>query len=235
MRVILEKDPYQLPGANRKSRDQLLSAGIDVFSSRDAFAFVHAKFAVTDRKDYVFSTGNYTKTTFAKNREFFVFGSDPGSAAFLRSVFVADFRGSPFVGPVPDRFYLAPVDARSKILSLVRNAKKSVTVFAPSVSDEEFVNALRTAASEGKKVRVCLLKDASDKDVSIFGPGVDVVRTRRAQLHAKTVLTDGKLLLIGSANFTENSLNRNRETGALFSGERLISNYENTLSDDCKW
>jgi phosphatidylserine/phosphatidylglycerophosphate/cardiolipin synthase-like enzyme len=73
VRVILEKDPYRLPGANRKARDQLLSAGIEVFSSKDAFAFVHAKYAVADGNSYVFSTGNYTKTTFAKNREFFIF------------------------------------------------------------------------------------------------------------------------------------------------------------------
>lgn len=96
VKVVLEKDPYRLPGANRKARDRLLSAGVDVFSSKDAFAFVHAKYAVADGANYVFSTGNYTKSTFAKNREFFVFGSDSGSAAFLRSVFLADFRGTPF-------------------------------------------------------------------------------------------------------------------------------------------
>lgn len=73
VKVILEKDPYKLPGANRKSRDRLLNAGIDVFSSRDAFAFVHAKYAVADGADYVFATGNFTKSTFEKNREFFVF------------------------------------------------------------------------------------------------------------------------------------------------------------------
>lgn len=73
VKVILEKDPYKLPGANRKSRDRLLNAGVDVFSSRDAFAFVHAKFAVADGADYVFATGNFTKSTFEKNREFFVF------------------------------------------------------------------------------------------------------------------------------------------------------------------
>ena len=73
VKVILEKDPYKLPGANRKSRDRLLNAGVDVFSSRDAFAFVHAKYAVADGTDYVFATGNFTKSTFEKNREFFVF------------------------------------------------------------------------------------------------------------------------------------------------------------------
>lgn len=73
VKVILEKDPYRLPGANRKSRDQLLNASVQVFSSKDAFNFVHAKYAVADGKKYVLATGNFTKSTFEKNREYFIF------------------------------------------------------------------------------------------------------------------------------------------------------------------
>lgn len=215
VKVILEKDPYKLPGANRKSRDQLLNAGVDVFSSRDAFNFVHAKYVVADGARYVFATGNFTKSTFQKNREYFVFGEDPVSAEFLHSVFVADFRGSPYVGKIPDRFYLAPVDARKKALAFVRSAKKTVSVLAPSVSDQEFVKALNDAARKGIDVRVCIMKDASLEDLARFSDGVSAVRSSRAQLHAKTVLVDNAALFVGSANFTENSLNRNRETGVV--------------------
>lgn len=235
VKVILEKDPYKLPGANRKSRDRLLNAGVDVFSSKDAFAFVHAKFAVADGARYVFATGNFTKSTFQKNREYFVFGDDPVSAEFLRGVFSADFNGSPYVGRIPDRFYLAPVDARKKAVAFVKSAKESISVLAPSVSDEEFVKALNDAAESGVKVRVCLIKDASVEDLAKFSSDVAAVRTSRAQLHAKTVLVDSAALFVGSANFTENSLDRNREIGAVFAAPGTIRNYENTLSRDCKW
>lgn len=235
VKVILEKDPYKLPGANRKSRDRLLNAGVDVFSSKDAFAFVHAKYAVADGVRYVFATGNFTKSTFQKNREYFVFGEDPVSAEFLRGVFVADFQGSPYVGNIPDRFYLAPVDARKKAISFVKSAKRSIFVLAPSVSDGEFVKALNDAAEAGVKVRVCLIKDASAEDFARFGEDVGATATSRAQLHAKTVLVDGVALFVGSANFTENSLDRNRETGAVLASPETIVNYENTLSRDCKW
>lgn len=178
VKVILEKDPYKLPGSNRKARDRLLSAGVDVFSSKDAFAFVHAKYAVADGANYVFSTGNYTKSTFSKNREFFVFGQDVESAAFLRSVFLADFRGTPFVSNVPERFYLAPLDARKKLLRFVEGARKTVTVLAPSVSDDEFVRALSERAASGQRVRVCLMGDAEEKDIARFGSGVAVTRSK---------------------------------------------------------
>ncbi|MFB0964707.1 MAG: phospholipase D-like domain-containing protein [Patescibacteria group bacterium] len=120
-------------------------------------------------------------------------------------------------------------------MEFVRSAKKSVTVLAPSVSDDEFVKALNDAAEAGLKVRVCVLKDASEADLARFSDKVSAVRTSRAQLHAKTVLVDASALLIGSANFTQNSLDRNRETGAVFATPRTLRNYENTVFQDCKW
>ncbi len=120
-------------------------------------------------------------------------------------------------------------------MEFVRSAKKSVTVLAPSISDDEFVKALNGRADEGLKVRVCILKDASPADLARFSDKVEAVRTSRAQLHAKTVLTDGSELLIGSANFTTNSLDRNRETGAVFASPETIRDYENTVFRDCKW
>ncbi len=131
--------------------------------------------------------------------------------------------------------YLAPLDARRKIAAFVRGSSRSVTVFAPSVSDDSFVATLNGLAKEGKTVRVCLLKDASPADLARFVPEVRAVRSSRAQLHLKTILSDRRALLVGSANFTENSMDRNREVGAVFFDETTIRNYENTLSRDCKW
>lgn len=236
VKAVLERDPYKLPGANRKSADRLRSAGAEVLAAqKDAFAFVHAKYAVVDGREYVFSTGNYAKTTFAKNREFFVFGKDPATASFLREVFLADFRGSPFSFPVPSRSYLAPSDARTKLLSFIGSARSSVTVFAPSLSDPELIRSLSEAVSMGKRVRICLARDSELPNVSASGGDLGLARTSGPPLHAKTVLVDGKALWIGSANFTTNSLDRNREVGAVFAGSGILRNYENTLRADCKW
>lgn len=150
-------------------------------------------------------------------------------------MFLADFRGSPFVETVPDRFYLAPTDARDKALSFVKSAKKSVFVFAPSVSDDEFVKTLNDAAERGLKVGVCLAKDARAEDFAKFSERVLVVATNRPQLHAKTVLTDRSALFVGSANFTRNSLDNNREVGVVLASSGTLRNYENTLLRDCKW
>lgn len=84
-------------------------------------------------------------------------------------------------------------------------------------------------------MRVCLIEDASAQDFARFADDVGVVATSRAQLHAKTVLVDRSALFVGSANFTQNSLDKNRETGVVLSDPETVRNYENTLSRDCKW
>lgn len=108
-------------------------------------------------------------------------------------------------------------------------------VFAPSVSDKEFVRALNDAAAKGLNVRVCLAKDASAEDLAAFSDDVLTTASIRAQLHAKTVLADRSALMVGSANFTQNSLDNNREVGAVFSSTGTLRDYENTLLRDCKW
>ncbi len=108
-------------------------------------------------------------------------------------------------------------------------------VFAPSVSDKEFVRALNDAAKKGLNVRVCLAKDASVEDLAAFSDDVLTTASVRAQLHAKTVLADRSALMVGSANFTQNSLDNNREVGAVFSSTGTLRDYENTLLRDCKW
>lgn len=143
VRGIVERNVFRIPNANRVARDRLLSAGADVKAPKDdPFAYFHAKYLVADGARYVVSTGNYAKTSFSKNREFFVFGEDPEMTAFLRGVFEADFSGIPYAARVPERAYLAPYDAREKLSHLLSDAQASIEVLAPSLSDSATMETL---------------------------------------------------------------------------------------------
>ncbi len=162
VRGIVERDVYGIPNANRKSRDRLLAAGADVRAPKDdPFAYFHAKYLVADGRSYSFSTANYAKTSFSKNREFFVFGNDPEMAGFLRSVFEADFAGIPYRGPVPNRAYLADSDAREKLRGFLSDATERLEILAPSLSDAETLRILREKIRGGIRVSVCL-REKSD-------------------------------------------------------------------------
>jgi cardiolipin synthase len=240
VRAILERDVYLIPNANRKTKDRLFAAEIPVVAAKDdPFAFTHAKYLVADRSKYVLSTGNYAKTSFSKNREFFIFGEDGETAAFLSAVFAADFHGLPFRGAVPDRLYLAPLDARAKILSFLSGATRSIRVLAPSLSDPEILSVLSKKSAEGVDVAVCVQSSSVSDTASPGGveisESIKITKSSGPTLHAKTILVDDSRLLVGSANFTKNSIDRNREVGFFRTGSGDIRTYETTLEADCKW
>lgn len=68
-----------------------------------------------------------------------------------------------------------------------------------------------------------------------LGPNARVTASSGPPLHAKGMLSDGKTLWVGSVNFTDNSLDRNREVGFVRTGTSDVRTYETTLRTDCKW
>ena len=115
VKVILEKEVLGIPNANRKSRDILASAGVEVISKADdGFSYVHAKILITD-ETYVISTGNYTKSSFSSNREWFLFGKDAPILAYIKKRFIADFYENPLTEPIPSSLYISPENSRNVI------------------------------------------------------------------------------------------------------------------------
>lgn len=77
MRVILEKSVYQNPRVNDSAWNVLKKAGAEVeWADEVRINFNHAKYLLID-DILVLGTGNFTPTTFSKNREFFVITQDP--------------------------------------------------------------------------------------------------------------------------------------------------------------
>ena len=53
-------------------------------------------------------------------------------------------------------------------------------------------------------------------------------------MHAKTLLRDSTELFFGSANFTANSLDNNREVSAFTEKQEVILRYKKIIESDCK-
>ena len=64
--------------------------------------------------------------------------------------------------------------------------------------------------------------------------GVVLLIGRGPQTHAKTILVDDVRLLFGSTNFTENSLDNNREVSMILSISESILRYKKIIASDCK-
>lgn len=93
VRVILEKNPYGSTNINRETRLFFEENNIPLHESdHTQFAFMHAKYAIID-DDWIIETANWTRASFATNREFFMIGDDELVIANLETLFEKDFSG----------------------------------------------------------------------------------------------------------------------------------------------
>ena len=118
------------------------------------------------------------------------------------------------VRPVVNRDYLPAV------LDLINAATNSIEFLQLEMHDDRAVQAieaaLAAAVQRGVKVRG-LLDDGVDFNAAsvarLLALGVDAkLDTPEKMLHSKLVVVDGKVVLLGSTNWTGNSMGNNNET-----------------------
>ena len=114
------------------------------------------------------------------------------------------------------RVLFSPKGGTSKELArLIKAAKVEIAVAAYAFSSKYLGQALSAALKRGVKVRVILDWDNARKaytiDEWLAAEGIDVrfVEIKRGSMHHKFMIIDGKLLITGSYNFTNESEFRN--------------------------
>ncbi|MBD3787005.1 MAG: hypothetical protein IE922_08535 [Sphingomonadales bacterium] len=125
-------------------------------------------------------------------------------------------------------------------LALIGAANHSLTITTPYfVPGEAIVSALRAAAIRGVTVRVILPRHNDSRFVALAArsyfptlteAGVEIHAHTPGLLHAKTLLADGRVALIGSANLDRRSFELNYENALLTEDPALAASLA-TLHD----
>jgi phosphatidylserine/phosphatidylglycerophosphate/cardiolipin synthase-like enzyme len=151
----------------------------------------------------------------------------------------------------------SPDSSQSGLVALLNSAQTSIDIeqmtFDSSWSNgnNPLIDALRSAAGRGVKIRVLLndesvfdhggkpgerknpptvsllntLPNATARIANLNAMGVDFI-------HNKGVLVDGKLTLISSINWDENSITRNREAAVVITSPEVFQHYESLFNSD---
>jgi len=123
----------------------------------------------------------------------------------------------------PDVAEFNPV--RLQYLYMINNAKKSVYLHTPYfIPDDSLQDALTLAAARGVDVKI-IIPDKPDhmfvywnniRNANyVMRKGVKVYMYNRGFVHSKTMVVDGEVCSVGSANFDDRSLVLNFETNAV--------------------
>ena len=142
----------------------------------------------------------------------------------------------------PDVADFNPV--RMEYLELIRNAKRSVYIHSPYfIPNDSLQDALSVAAANGVDVKV-IIPDKPDHmfvywcniscAYSVMGNGVRVFMYNDGFVHSKTMVVDGELCSVGSANFDDRSLVLNFETNAVILSKDIGKRMDDAFAEDLK-
>lgn len=97
---------------------------------------------------------------------------------------------------------------RKTYVQAILDAKESITCLIYSLTDEEIIAAFKKKADDGVEVLIISDPVATQNVQEKLGPKVTVVpRRQKGLMHNKLLAIDHKVSMIGSANFTRDSLN----------------------------
>ncbi len=223
--VMLEKSPVGGDTENWNIRYMLRHYGIRIKWANPAYFLTHAKFIVIDGKEAFVFTGNFTYSTFHKNREFGIGVFDPVIVKEIDSIFQDDWQRKPVTKVQSANIVLSPVDARAKIENLIKSAKSSLDIWQQEMEDSEINNLIESKIKQGVKVRVIIppLYRVSGNSDAVDLLGSDHIRSLPdLYVHAKVIIVDGKKAYIGSNNFSV-GLDQNREMGIITDNQTIIN------------
>lgn len=134
---------------------------------------------------------------------------------------------------IASQAYFSPGDScRNKIISLIKEAKKTIDICVFTISDNKITQVILDAHKRGIDITIISDNDkANDKGSDIHhlqNKGVNIIVDNSSyHMHHKFAIFDSKILLSGSFNWTRSATDVNEEN-ILVSGEPgLVSQFSN--------
>lgn len=245
VRVLLNGGYYnQKEQSNDSVYARLQQLHVPVRWTPTNFALTHQKTFIFDGTEAVIMTLNLQSKYYATGRDFAVVATNPNDVAAIQAVFDADWAPqNALTGiagqnpPAGDDLVWSP-GAEDELLYLINSATSSLKIYNEVMSDQDIIDALTAAAKRGVEVQVLMTYATNWKPAftKLVGEGVRV-RTYASSskvryIHTKMIMVDGTTAFVGSQNFSENSLNKNRELGIVLTAGPVIAGLAQVFDSD---
>lgn len=241
VRVILDQNLEK--SNNTAAYNYLSENGVDVEWADSTYAATHQKTITVDGAESLILTANLTTRYYSTSRDFGVFDTDANDVSAIETVFNADFADNSVTPGDGDDLVWSPTDSQTQLLNLINNATTSLNIENEEMGDSDIVSALESAAQRGVTVHVTMVNDdndyASEFD-ALTSAGVSVSTypdtSTGFYVHAKVIVADegtsAQQVFIGSENFSNASLNENRELGLIITDATILDSVNTTLNSD---
>jgi len=240
VRVVL--DVNREKSHNQAAYTLLSGKGVHVVWANTSYAATHQKTLTVDGATSAIMTGNLTSQYYATSRDFAVLDSTASDVAAIEKVFTADYAHSSVTPGDGADLVWSPTDSQSKLLALINGASASLQVENEEMGLPAVTTALENAAKRGVAVQVVMTNTADDyaSEFDALTAAGAKVATYAADaslyIHAKAIVADyghtGAKVFLGSENFSNASLNENRELGLITTDSAVMTSVHSTLASD---
>lgn len=238
VRVILDG---QHTSVNGSAFSTLSSAGVGVTYSSSAFVYTHQKTITVDHATSLIMSGNLDSTYYSSDRDYAVFDDDANDVNAIENVFNADYAKTSVTPSDGDNLVWSPTDSQTRLLGLINGATSTLDIEELEFGDSTLVNAIVAAENRGVQVRVVGMDPNSyqsyfNQVATAGGSIVTYSSSGGLYVHAKAIVADhgtsSAKAFVGSENFSDNSLNNNRELGLIVGDSGVVNGVENTFNTD---
>lgn len=238
VRVLLNGGYYsKKEQRNDGAYAELQKRGVPVRWTPTRFALTHQKTLVIDGTDALVMTFNLQSKYYATGRDFAIDDTDPVDVQAIEKVFNADWEGKSIVAPQGDDLVWSP-GSEDELLYLIRSASSTLDIYNEEMADTDITAALVDAAKRGVHVRIDMTYATNWKPAffTLRDAGVEVrtwaSSSKKLYIHAKVIIVDGARAFVGSENFSDTSLNKNRELGLVLEAPQIVSGLEEIFEKD---
>jgi cardiolipin synthase A/B len=235
VRVLLDGGYYGEGSAqNQAAYNYLRSQGVPVRWTPPYFVLTHQKTVIVDGRAYIL-TFNLTPQYYASSRDFGVVDTIPADDQATERTFGADWNARQIIAPGGADLVWSP-GSRDAQVELIDSATGWLDVYDEEMASPAIESALEADARRGVDVRVTMTADASwDRafaELTAAGVHVHTYAPNAAlYIHAKMILTPARAFL-GSQNFSDTSMDKNRELGLIVSDATIRASLSRTFNTD---
>jgi len=199
-------------------------------------ALTHQKTLVVDGKTALIMTFNLVPKYYATGRDFGIVDTDERDVTAIEHAFNSDWNASKQTPEQGNDLVWSP-GAKTQTLTLIQDAAHTLDVYNEEMADTAVTHSLVAAAQRGVVVRIVMTDNknwhAAFDTLRKAGVHIRVFAPKDPlYIHAKMILADDSEAFVGSQNFSENSLTKNRELGIILSASSSITTLKETFEKD---
>ncbi len=237
VRVMLEKHPDEGAEANRATESELKSARIHTKWTNPEFKQTMERAVVVDRSVAAVATFDLIAENEKGCRGFATTLRDPRDISDIIWMYEADWTR---VSTKPLRSSLAwePGGARTRLLTLIRSARKEILIYANGIKDDEAASTLTEALGRGVTVKIIAGSEAKG-DASLTRmrmAGAKVRHLKGMVLSANAIIADdgsgGRLAILGATRLATGARTKMRALGVIISDSERLALLKKAFNTD---